>query len=73
MKPLSAVLPHVLVLLSGGIDSPVAVSYFLRLGCHVSCVHFTTDVDKTGVVKQIWQTLATTVKPEQVESKTVHI
>eukprot|EP01012_Entosiphon_sulcatum_P045434 TRINITY_DN6062_c0_g1_i1.p1 TRINITY_DN6062_c0_g1~~TRINITY_DN6062_c0_g1_i1.p1 ORF type:complete len:1118 (+),score=189.95 TRINITY_DN6062_c0_g1_i1:337-3690(+) len=48
---------EVVLLLSGGIDSPVAGWQLLQSGFRVSMVHFTTDIDKSEVVQQIWQHL----------------
>lgn len=44
---------HVLALLSGGIDSPVAAARMMRRGCRVSFVHFhaTPYVDRTSQEK----------------------
>ena len=50
---MSQAFQRLLLLLSGGIDSPVAATLLNDKGMNVDYIHFTTDIDKTGTVRQI--------------------
>jgi len=48
---------NVLMLLSGGIDSPVASYKLLEAGIKVDFIHYTIDIDRTDAVRKLYQTL----------------
>lgn len=46
-----------LMLLSGGIDSPVASFKLLEAGMKVDFIHYTIDIDRTGAVRKLYEIL----------------
>ena len=62
---------NILMMLSGGIDSPVASYLLLKAGYNVDFIHFTADIDKTENIKELRNLLSKNSKLYTVSFKPV--